>query len=149
MSRISTTVQFYTFVKINLSKTVVVRDTDRMGPLLALIQMSSRDFVNWSILNILVAAQVCIVGSFFGMRSRVYPMFSSQREDQADSEIVALVELDMKKLRVRIVLRPEAIRERLRDLEDPVDYHAERQRVEDTTDKSALDKMSQQRQGAS
>jgi hypothetical protein len=75
-------------------------------------------------------------------------MFSSQREDQADSEIVALVELDMKKLRVRIVLRPEAIRERLRELEYPMDYHAERQRVEDTTDKSGLGKMSQQQRAS-
>jgi hypothetical protein len=75
-------------------------------------------------------------------------MFSSQREDRANSEIVALVELDIKKLRVRIVLGPEAIRERLRALEYTLDYHAERQRVEDAADKCGLDKMSQQQRAS-
>ncbi len=58
-------------------------------------------------------------------------MFTSQREKRADSDIIALVELDMKKMRVRIVLAPEAIRERLRELEHPMDYHGERQHIED------------------
>jgi hypothetical protein len=55
-------------------------------------------------------------------------MFTCQREKRADSDIIAPVELDMKKkMRVRIVLAPEAIRERLRGLEHPMDCHGERQ----------------------
>jgi hypothetical protein len=49
-------------------------------------------------------------------------MFGSQREkwaDPQDPQIIALVELDMKKMRVRIVLAREAIKERLRELEYP------------------------------
>lgn len=46
-------------------------------------------------------------------------MFASQREKCADDQIIAIVELDMQKLRVRIVLAREAIRERLRELEHP------------------------------
>jgi len=58
-------------------------------------------------------------------------MFTSQREKCTDPHIIALVELDMQKMRVRIVLAPEAVRERLRELEYPMDYHGERQRIED------------------
>jgi len=46
-------------------------------------------------------------------------MFAIQREKCADDQIIAIVELDMQKLRVRIVLAREAIRERLRELEHP------------------------------
>ena len=46
-------------------------------------------------------------------------MFTSKREKRAESQIVALVELDMQKMRMDIVLSPEAIRERLRELEHP------------------------------
>ena len=46
-------------------------------------------------------------------------MFASQREKRADPQIIAIVELDMQKLRVRIVLARDAIRERLRELEYP------------------------------
>jgi hypothetical protein len=56
-------------------------------------------------------------------------MFTSQREKYADSDIVALVELDMRKMRVRIVLAREAISARLRELE-PRDHHEERQGIE-------------------
>jgi hypothetical protein len=44
-------------------------------------------------------------------------MFTSQREKSAKHHIIALVELDMQKMRVRLVLAPAAIRERIRDLE--------------------------------
>jgi len=44
-------------------------------------------------------------------------MFASQREESADPHIIALVELDMQKMRLRIVLAREAIRERIRELE--------------------------------
>ena len=47
-------------------------------------------------------------------------MFTSQREKAADPHIVALVELDMQKMRVHIVLSRVAIRERLRELEYPL-----------------------------
>jgi hypothetical protein len=47
------------------------------------------------------------------------PVFSSQRENPADSDIVALVELDIKKMRLRIFLARNAIRERLRELDNP------------------------------
>jgi hypothetical protein len=44
-------------------------------------------------------------------------MFSRQREQWAEPQIIAIVELDTKKIRVRIVLAREAIRQRLRELE--------------------------------
>ncbi|MGC2450273.1 MAG: hypothetical protein WA477_21670 [Candidatus Sulfotelmatobacter sp.] len=44
-------------------------------------------------------------------------MFTSQREKVGDPHIVALVELDMQKMRVHIVFSREAIRERLQKLE--------------------------------
>jgi len=47
------------------------------------------------------------------------PVFSSQREIPADSDIVALVELDMKRMQLRIFLARRAIRERLRELDNP------------------------------
>jgi hypothetical protein len=47
-------------------------------------------------------------------------MFTVQREKGSDPQIVALVELDMQKMRVRIVLSREAIRERLQKLEYPL-----------------------------
>lgn len=53
----------------------------------------------------------------------------SQAEHTADSHTVALVELDMQRMRVRIVLARDAIRQRLRELELPTD-HGERQGVE-------------------
>lgn len=57
-------------------------------------------------------------------------MFFSQRAIPADSKVIALVELDIKKMRVRIVLVPQAIRERLRELEYPVDPQGDRQLIE-------------------
>jgi hypothetical protein len=44
-------------------------------------------------------------------------MGTSQHKEWACPQIVALVELDLQKMRVRIVLAREAIRERLRELE--------------------------------
>lgn len=46
-------------------------------------------------------------------------MFTSQREECAHPDIIAIVELDMQKMRVRIVLARAAIRERLQELEHP------------------------------
>jgi hypothetical protein len=57
-------------------------------------------------------------------------MFASQREHTADPHIVALVELDMQRMRVRIVVAREAIRQRLRELEHPMD-RGEQRGVED------------------
>jgi len=48
-------------------------------------------------------------------------MSTSQREKCEDAHIIALVELDMQKMRVRIVLAREAIRERIRELENPTE----------------------------
>jgi hypothetical protein len=45
-------------------------------------------------------------------------MVTSQREGWAAPHIIALVELDLQKMRVRIVLARGAIRERLRELEN-------------------------------
>jgi len=42
-------------------------------------------------------------------------MFASPRE-RAEPQIIALVELDLQKMRVRIVLEQEAIRERMLEL---------------------------------
>jgi hypothetical protein len=44
-------------------------------------------------------------------------MSTSQREKCEDAHIIAFVELDLQKMRVRILLAPEAIRERIRELE--------------------------------
>jgi hypothetical protein len=46
-------------------------------------------------------------------------MVTSQCEEWAGLYIIALVELDWQKMRVRIVLEPDAITERLRELEHP------------------------------
>jgi len=46
-------------------------------------------------------------------------MFSRQCEEGDSPRIIALVELDMQKLRANIALSREAIRERLRALEHP------------------------------
>jgi len=54
------------------------------------------------------------------MASESIPVFTSQREKGGDPHIVALVELDMQKMRVHIVLSREAIRERLQKLECPL-----------------------------
>jgi hypothetical protein len=43
-------------------------------------------------------------------------MFTSQREKWADRDVVALVELDLQKMRLRIVLARAAIRDRMREL---------------------------------
>jgi len=61
-------------------------------------------------------------------------MFTRQRENWAEPDIVALVELDMRKMRLRFVLAREAIRERMRELEHPGDHHGERQGLEDAPD---------------
>ena len=57
-------------------------------------------------------------------------MFTSQREKCADPHIVALVELDLQKLRVRFVFAREAIRERMQQLERPRDHRGERKGIE-------------------
>ena len=44
-------------------------------------------------------------------------MFSSQSEQWGEPQIIAIVELDTQKMRVRIVLAREAIRQRLQELE--------------------------------
>jgi hypothetical protein len=51
-------------------------------------------------------------------------MFSSRGESWADPHsIIALVELDLQKMRVRIVLAREAIRGRLKELEHAKGHH--------------------------
>jgi hypothetical protein len=47
------------------------------------------------------------------------PMFTNQCEKGGDPHIVALVELDLQKMRVHIVLSRQAIRQRLQELECP------------------------------
>ena len=56
-------------------------------------------------------------------------MFSSQHEKWADRHIIALVELDMQEMRVRIILAREAIRERMRELEHAQGPSRERQGI--------------------
>jgi len=55
---------------------------------------------------------------FYGKRDD--PMFTSHCKKGTDAHIVALVELDMQKMQVHIVLSREAIRERLQELEYPL-----------------------------
>jgi hypothetical protein len=47
-------------------------------------------------------------------------MFTSQSEKGGDPSIVALVELDVQRMRVHIVLSREAIRQRLEELKYPL-----------------------------
>jgi hypothetical protein len=49
-------------------------------------------------------------------------MPTSQHEKREEVHIIALVELDLQKMRVRIVLAREAIRERMRELEDSTEH---------------------------
>ena len=51
------------------------------------------------------------------MAGKSIRMFTGPREKGGDPHIVALVELDMQKMRVHIFLSREAIRERLHQLE--------------------------------
>ncbi len=53
------------------------------------------------------------------LRVQVNPVVASRHEKRQDPHIIALVELDVQKMRVHIVLKREAIRERLRELERP------------------------------
>jgi hypothetical protein len=53
-------------------------------------------------------------------------MFTSRRENWSDTDIIAMVEFDMRKRRVRIFWARDAITERLRELEDTSDNHAGR-----------------------
>jgi hypothetical protein len=59
-------------------------------------------------------------------------MFTSQPEKWADRNIIALVELDTQKMRVRFVLARQAIRDRMRELELPRHHQAELQDVPDS-----------------
>ena len=61
-------------------------------------------------------------------------MFTSRNESRTLPEVIALVELDLQKMRVRFVLAREAIRERLRELEQAVDHYGEVQNIVGTTD---------------
>jgi hypothetical protein len=63
-------------------------------------------------------------------------MFTSQREKWADLDTIALVEFDLRKMRVRLVLAREAIRERMRELE----HYGELQSFEDTPDRCRFNK---------
>jgi hypothetical protein len=46
-------------------------------------------------------------------------MFFRQGDKRKDIQVIALVELDMRKMRIRFVLAREAIRERLQELDHP------------------------------
>ncbi len=71
-------------------------------------------------------------------------MFTSQRAKSAEPDIIALVELDLQKIRVRIVWAREAIRERMRELEHVKDHRGEGQGIEATPDSCELEKMKQE-----
>jgi hypothetical protein len=43
-------------------------------------------------------------------------MFTKQTEEWVDRDVLAIVELDLQKMRVRIVFARQAIRERLQEL---------------------------------
>jgi hypothetical protein len=51
-------------------------------------------------------------------------MFTSQREEWEEPRIIALVELDIQNMRLRIILACQAIRERLLELERSTDHHS-------------------------
>jgi hypothetical protein len=66
-------------------------------------------------------------------------MFTSH-EERADPQIVALLELDMQRMRVRLVLARKAIRERMRELEHSTDHYDERQSSREVRERWQLDK---------
>jgi hypothetical protein len=51
-------------------------------------------------------------------------MLNGQREERTDPRIIALVELDIQNMRLRIILACQAIRERLLELESSTDHHS-------------------------
>ncbi|HLW52189.1 MAG TPA: hypothetical protein VKW06_05055 [Candidatus Angelobacter sp.] len=57
-------------------------------------------------------------------------MFSNQSAKWADANIVALVEVDFLKMRVRVVLAREAIKKRMRELEQTPGQRADQQSSE-------------------
>jgi hypothetical protein len=66
-----------------------------------------------------IRQDVCLyVWGFLRVQAR--HMFSSQHERWEDPNIIALVELDVQKMRVHILLNRQAMRERLRELEHPL-----------------------------
>jgi hypothetical protein len=67
-------------------------------------------------------------------------MFASQRENRVVPQIVALVELDVPKMRVRFFLAREAIKERLRELEHAGKHHEKVQNIVGMTDNCRLEK---------
>ena len=67
-------------------------------------------------------------------------MFASRRENRVVPEIVALVELDVQKMRVRFVLAREAIRVRLRELEHAGNDHEKFQNIAGGAGNCRLDK---------
>ena len=60
-------------------------------------------------------------------------MFTNQRERWTEPQIIAIVELDIQKMRVRIVLAREAIRQRLQELQHLTAKQGEPQGVEQAT----------------
>jgi hypothetical protein len=72
-------------------------------------------------------------------------MFTSRNESRTLPEVIALVELDLQKMRVRFVLAREAIRERLRELEQAVDHYGEVQNIVGTTDNCRPEETQQRR----
>jgi hypothetical protein len=65
-------------------------------------------------------------------------MFTSQRENGEDLQIIALVELDMRKMRVHIAFSRDAIRERLRELQHPSRTTTGIQAVRSVSDNQAV-----------
>ena len=65
-----------------------------------------------------VDARVCILTTLLEPQARV-PMLTSQHEACEGLNIIALVELDWRQLRVRFFLARGAIRERMRELKQP------------------------------
>jgi hypothetical protein len=66
-----------------------------------------------------IRQDVCLyVWGFLRVQAR--HMFSTQHKRWEDPNIIALVELDLQKMRVHILLNREAMRERLRELDRPL-----------------------------
>jgi hypothetical protein len=85
--------------------------------------------------QVLKIEQIRRIASLYGCKSsskcqRKDAMLTSRCDKYADPDIVALVELDMQKMRLRIVLTRDAIRRRLRELERPSDHLAQRGGIE-------------------
>jgi hypothetical protein len=68
-------------------------------------------------------------------------MISGRTDKREHTQVIALVEFDMREMRVRFVLAREAIKERMRELDHARTIAGKRPEPNDVLDNCGLDKM--------